>query len=26
MMMRSQIIEKMNERAGGEVIVEIVLL
>jgi predicted nucleic acid-binding Zn ribbon protein len=26
MMMRSQIIEKMNEKAGGEVIVEIVLL
>jgi predicted nucleic acid-binding Zn ribbon protein len=26
MMMRSQIIEKMNEQAGGEVIVEIVLL
>ena len=26
MMMRSQIIEKMNERAGAEVIVEIVLL
>ena len=26
MMMRSQIIEKMNERAGGEVILEIVLL
>jgi predicted nucleic acid-binding Zn ribbon protein len=26
MMMRSQIIEKMNERAGGEVIVEMVLL
>jgi predicted nucleic acid-binding Zn ribbon protein len=25
-MMRSQIIEKMNEQAGGEVIVEIVLL
>jgi predicted nucleic acid-binding Zn ribbon protein len=26
MMMRTQIIEKMNEQAGGEVIVEIVLL
>ncbi|MFM6953947.1 MAG: DUF721 domain-containing protein [Sphingobacteriaceae bacterium] len=26
LMMRSQIIEKMNERAGGEVILEIVLL
>jgi predicted nucleic acid-binding Zn ribbon protein len=26
MMMRSQIIEKMNERAGAEVILEIVLL
>lgn len=26
MMMRTQIIEKMNERAGGEVIVEMVLV